>query len=151
MNFYKGDIEPEPGTIFVFGSNPEGRHGAGAARVACEKFGAIYGQGEGLQGNSYAIPTKDLRIPGTRSIPPAVIVENIKRFYEVARSRPDLTFKVAYRNTTKPSLNGYTGIEMLGMFLYAGEPQTSNLESLIPDNVLFSEEWENVLKEFNLI
>lgn len=150
MKFYKGDIEPSENTIFVFGSNPEGRHGAGAAKVACEKFGAIYGQGEGLQGNSYAIPTKDLRIPGTRSIPPAVIVENIKRFYEVARSRPELIFKIAYRNTYQPSLNGYTGVEMLAMFLYAGSTPT-HLGILIPENVLFSEEWENLIKELELI
>lgn len=58
---YEGLITPDANTIFVFGSNPEGRHGAGAAKTAREKFGAQYGQGEGLQGNSYAIPTKDLR------------------------------------------------------------------------------------------
>lgn len=44
--------------IFVFGSNLAGRHGKGAAREALVRFGAIYGQGEGLQGMSYAIPTK---------------------------------------------------------------------------------------------
>ena len=71
INFYTGNIEPEENTIFVFGSNPEGKHGAGAARVALLKFGAKYGIGEGLVGNSYAIPTKDLRVlenNGLRSI-----------------------------------------------------------------------------------
>lgn len=43
--------------IFVFGSNLEGHHDGGAARVALERFGAIYGQGVGIQGHSYAIPT----------------------------------------------------------------------------------------------
>ncbi len=43
--------------IFVFGSNPEGRHITGAAKVAKEKFGAVMGQSVGLQGQSYAIPT----------------------------------------------------------------------------------------------
>ncbi len=43
--------------IFVFGSNLEGAHLGGAARVARQKFGAIMGQGVGLQGQSYAIPT----------------------------------------------------------------------------------------------
>lgn len=43
--------------IFVFGSNLEGHHDGGAARVALERFGAIYGQGVGIQGQSYAIPT----------------------------------------------------------------------------------------------
>ena len=44
--------------VFVFGSNLAGRHGRGAARAAVREHGAIYGQGEGLQGNSYAIPTR---------------------------------------------------------------------------------------------
>lgn len=43
--------------IFVFGSNLAGMHGGGAARVAYNKFGAIWGQGVGLQGQSYGIPT----------------------------------------------------------------------------------------------
>lgn len=50
MNYYLGNILPEKDVIFVFGSNPEGRHGAGSARVAVKHFGAIYCQGEGLQG-----------------------------------------------------------------------------------------------------
>ena len=45
------------GEIFVFGSNLAGRHGGGAAYLAMQKFGAKYGQGVGLQGQSYAIPT----------------------------------------------------------------------------------------------
>ena len=45
--------------VFVFGSNKAGNHVGGAARVAVEKFGAIMGHGEGLQGQSYAIPTLD--------------------------------------------------------------------------------------------
>lgn len=60
-NVYTGNVRPDADTIFVFGSNPEGRHGAGAAKVAVKMFGAKYGQGEGLQGNSYALPTKELR------------------------------------------------------------------------------------------
>lgn len=47
----------EPDDIFVFGSNLQGMHGGGAARVAYNKFGAIWGQGVGIQGQSYAIPT----------------------------------------------------------------------------------------------
>lgn len=47
------------GEIFVFGSNMHGAHMGGAARVALEKFGAIWGVGEGLQGRSYAIPTME--------------------------------------------------------------------------------------------
>lgn len=132
MKFYKGNIEPSDNTIFVFGSNPEGRHGLGAAKVAREKFGAIYGQGEGLQGNSYALPTKDLRLSGNQSLQPSQIVENIKRLYECARENPDKDFKIAYRNTESKSLNGYTGIEMIAMFIYSGP---------IPSNIWVSEEW----------
>ena len=47
----------EENEIFVFGSNAGGFHGGGAAAHAMRRFGAIWGQGEGLQGQSYAIPT----------------------------------------------------------------------------------------------
>lgn len=47
----------EPHQVFVFGSNAQGSHGAGAARFAYERFGAEWGQGSGLQGQSYAIDT----------------------------------------------------------------------------------------------
>ena len=43
--------------VFVFGSNLRGAHGGGAARVAVECFGAVWGQGVGMQGQCYAIPT----------------------------------------------------------------------------------------------
>lgn len=137
MKYYIGDIVPEENTIFVFGSNPEGRHGAGSAKVAVEKFGAIYGQGEGLQGNAYALPTKDLRVKenyGYRSISPEQIIENIKKLYNCAKANPYLNFKVAYRNIQQKSLNGYTGLEMIEMFKAAGP---------IPENIWFSEEWIN--------
>lgn len=138
VNSYSGYIEPEENTIFVFGSNPEGRHGAGAAKVAREKFGAVYGQGEGLQGNAYALPTKDLRVKennGLRSISTEQIVENIRKMYQVARENPDKQFKVAYTHgLNEKSLNGYTGEEMINMFLEAGD---------IPANVYFSDKWVN--------
>jgi hypothetical protein len=60
---YRPPFTPEhiatllPEEVFVFGSNLGGYHGGGAARVALDKFGAIWGQGVGLQGQSYAIPT----------------------------------------------------------------------------------------------
>ena len=133
---YEGKITPDANTIFVFGSNPEGRHGAGAAKVAREQFGAVYGQGEGLQGNAYALPTKDLRVKennGLRSISPEQITESIKRMYDVARQNPNKQFKVAYTNgLNETTLNGYTGREMIQMFKDAGP---------IPSNVVFSKNW----------
>lgn len=72
--------------IFVFGSNLQGMHGGGAARLAHEKFGAIWGQGVGLQGQSYGIPTMH---GGVDAIKPYVDV-----FIEFAKSHPELTFLV---------------------------------------------------------
>lgn len=133
MKYYKGDIIPEENTIFVFGSNPEGRHGAGSAKVASLLFGAVYGIGEGLQGHSYALPTKDLR--SRNRMPINQIVENIKKLYICARKFPNLSFKVAYRNQpNERTLCGYTGTELQSAFKAAGP---------IPDNIWFSEEWYN--------
>lgn len=140
MKHYTGNITPEPGTIFVFGSNPEGIHGAGAALVALRQFGAIYGVGQGLQGNAYALPTKDLRVRengGLRSIPPEQITESIRVLYDYARRHPELNFKIAFRNTDEVTLNGYSGWEMIDMFLAAGPA---------PENIWISEEWYNTGK-----
>lgn len=60
VNFYEGLIVPDGNTVFVFGSNPGGVHGAGAAKTARDMFGAQAGVGEGMTGNAYALPTKDL-------------------------------------------------------------------------------------------
>ena len=49
--------ELKPNEIFVFGSNLQGYHGGGAARLAMNQWGAVWGQGTGLQGQTYAIPT----------------------------------------------------------------------------------------------
>lgn len=72
--------------IFVFGSNLQGMHGGGAARLAYEKFGAIWGQGVGLQGQCYGIPTMH---GGVDAIKPYV-----DEFIEFAKSHPELTFLV---------------------------------------------------------
>jgi len=75
--------------IFVFGSNIAGRHGKGAALYARQHYGAVYGQGEGLQGKSYAIPTKNAGLI-TRSL--YAIQQSVGDFLTFARGRPDLTF-----------------------------------------------------------
>ena len=72
--------------IFVFGSNLQGMHGGGAARIAVERFGAIMGQGIGLQGQSYAIPTMQ---GGPNTIRPYV-----DEFIKFAQQHPELTFLV---------------------------------------------------------
>jgi len=99
MKFFEEDEEPEtervapsqindlaPNEIFVFGSNLHGLHGGGAARVARKKFGAIMGQGVGLQGRSYAIPTMQ---GGVETIKPYV-----DEFIEFAKNHPEYKFLV---------------------------------------------------------
>lgn len=79
--------------IFVFGSNTEGRHGKGAAKTALQRHGAIYGQAEGLQGNSYAIITKELR-PGKNKVSIDTINLQVKIFIMFALDHPELEFEV---------------------------------------------------------
>jgi len=82
----EGITHLEKNEIFVFGSNLEGAHGGGAALMAYRKFGAVWGQGVGLQGQSYGIPTMQ---GGVETIRPYV-----DEFIDFARQHPELTFLV---------------------------------------------------------
>lgn len=75
----------EENEIFVFGSNANGYHGGGAAAVAMHSFGAVWGQGEGLQGKSYAIPTME----GLEKLKEAV-----DRFTDFADQHQEMRFLV---------------------------------------------------------
>ena len=75
-----------PDEVFVFGSNLQGHHGGGAARAAHMRFGAIWGQGVGLQGQSYAIPTMQ---GGVKTIKPYV-----DHFITFAKEHTELFFYV---------------------------------------------------------
>lgn len=132
---YKGLITHlKPNEIFVFGSNTQGRHGKGAALTALQKFGAIYGQAKGLQGQSYAIVTKDL----TKSVHPSVskdyIVNQIAELIRYAHEHRDLTFYIAYSGTGV-NLNGYSNSDMASMFKLFE----------IPSNVIFEEEFNKLI------
>ncbi|MBO4612787.1 MAG: hypothetical protein J5671_06415 [Bacteroidaceae bacterium] len=72
--------------IFVFGSNLSGSHGGGAAWLAYKRFGAIWGQGVGLQGQSYGIPTMHGGVD--------VIRPYVDEFIAFAKQHPELTFLV---------------------------------------------------------
>jgi len=100
-------------TIFVFGSNRAGRHGKGAALEAVLRHGAIYWQGEGRQGDSYAIPTKsgDLK---TLSLP--VIKSFVDVFLDYARAHTELTFIVTRIGC---GLAGYQDSNIAPMFKHA--------------------------------
>lgn len=95
------------GEIFVFGSNFQGRHMGGAARVAQEKYGAVWGIGEGLQGQSYAIPTME----GLENLAPAV-----QRFTSFAKQHQELKFFVTAIGC---GIAGYQAEEIAPMFLDA--------------------------------
>ena len=134
MKTYKGVIyKLKDNQIFVFGSNTQGRHGAGAARAATY-FGAKYGQAEGLQGQSYAIITKDLTKPIHPSRTPEQIEEQIKKLYQFATNNLDKEFLIAY-SSTGPLLNAYSPQDMANMF--------STFP--IPENIIFEEGFNKLI------
>lgn len=78
--------------ILVFGSNLRGYHGAGSAEAALAQHGAVMGQARGLQGNSYAIPTKEANIWQSR--PLGDICKDVREFLAFARKHESWTFNV---------------------------------------------------------
>ena len=102
--------ELKPNEIFVFGSNLAGAHGGGAARLAYERFGAIWSQGVGLQGQSYAIPTMQ---GGVETIKPYV-----DEFICFAKTRSDLKFYVTQIGC---GIAGFKVEEIVPLFLTAIE------------------------------
>ncbi len=100
----------EEDDIFVFGSNLAGMHAGGAARVAYERFGAIWGQGVGIQGQSYAIPTMQ---GGVDTIKPYV-----DDFIKLAREWDQNTF---YVTRIGCGIAGFTDEEIAPLFADALE------------------------------
>ena len=138
MKTYKGLIEKlDKNQVFVFGSNTEGRHGAGAAAVAAKLFGAKYGQSMGPQGRSYGICTKDLNAEKHPSVSKTEIIRQIKDLYFYAEQHKDKEFLVAYSGTGK-NLNYYTNQEMAEMFAC----------TRVPGNIVFEESFSVLVKEF---
>ena|SRR5208337_5019742 len=82
---------PDQPFVWVFGSNLAGFHGGGAARVACERFGAQRGVGIGRTGNAYALPTID-RYGNRLSV--AQIAEHVAAFLDYAREHTNEQFWV---------------------------------------------------------
>lgn len=112
--------ELQPNEIFVFGSNLKGMHGGGAAYVAYRKFGAVLGQGVGLQGQSYAIPTMQ---GGVETIRPYV-----DEFIEFAKQHPELTFLVTRIGC---GIAGFSDHDISPLFAQAHEV----------DNIVLPEGW----------
>lgn len=100
----------EPNEVFVFGSNESGIHGAGAAKLARDKFGAQMGVGFGMQGHSFAIPTKDWEI---KTLPLEVIRFYVNRFIAYAKGEPYRKFLVTKIGC---GLAGYSAAEIKPLF-----------------------------------
>lgn len=113
------------GEVFVFGSNYAGRHGKGAAKQAL-KFGAVYGQGTGLMGQTYGIATKDKNLKVVRL---HVIRYQIYKFLRFAQMHPELKFLVTQIGC---GLAGYRPKDIAPLF-YSHK---------IPDNVVLPEVFE---------
>ena len=115
--------------IFVFGSNLAGMHGGGAARLAYERFGAVWGQGTGLQGRSYAIPTMQ---GGVETIRPYV-----EEFREFALQHPELKFLVTRIGC---GIAGFSPAEIAPLFATAADL----------DNVVLPKDFVDIIREKNI-
>lgn len=115
--------------VFVFGSNEAGIHGAGAAKLAEEKFGAIRGMGYGLQGKSFGIPTKDTFI---RTLPLDKIEFYIYSFLTEVMEYPDTEFLVTKIGC---GLAGYSDDQIANLFK----------GKFIPENVTLPESFFNII------
>ncbi len=116
--------------IFVFGSNLAGRHGKGAALEAKQKWGAIYGQGIGLQGQSYGIPTKGKQL---QVLSLTEIEGYIKDFLNFVEGNPQLTF---YLTPIGTGLAGYTKEEIRNILKKYPKPK----------NIVMSDSWKEKSK-----
>ena len=110
--------------VFVFGSNLAGYHGGGAARVALESFGAVWGQGVGLQGQSYAIPTMHGGVD--------VIKPYVDEFIAFAREHRELKFLVTPIGC---GIAGFTVSQMAPLFA----------DAINDENIILPEDFVKVI------
>lgn len=149
-----------PHQIAVFGSNTQGRHGKGAALWCKQHAGAVYGQAKGLQGQSYAIITKDLTKSVHPSISPIIIVQQIVELYCYAFVNSNKEILIMYRgwpdtlstNKTKEVyLNGYKPQDMAHMFISAAYHFDAGDTKILP-NIIFEQTFaERFLNPLNTL
>ena len=132
VKFHEDGSLPLSGETFVFGSNLAGRHGAGAAKIAREKFGAKYGLASGLGGRSYAIPTKDHHL---QSLSLDEIASHIRKFVTYTNN-PSVIALIGDFFVTRVGcgLAGYKDHQIAPMFKGAS-------------NCSFAEQWRPYLEE----
>lgn len=100
-------------TVFVFGSNKLGIHGAGAAKYAKDNYQATQGVGVGRTGNAYAIPTKNKPTSERRQLALVEIAGYVSDFKRYATMHPEDVFEVTPIGC---GLAGYQASEIGPMF-----------------------------------
>lgn len=113
--------------IFVFGSNRAGIHGAGAAKYAFKFLDAVWGMGEGLTQQTYALPTKGYKI---ECITLAEVKRAVDTFISIAKAHPDKDFRVTRVGC---GLGGHNDQDVAPLFKDA------------PTNCKFDSVWEEFL------
>lgn len=133
MEYLSGMItELRDNEVFVFGSNEAGRHGRGAARQAMS-WGAVYGVGEGLQGQTYGIPTKDYNI---NTLLPIYIDNYVQRFIKFTWTHPSTRFLVTE-----------IGCGLAGHKVETIAPMFTAVVEMNLDNVILPERFYNFILE----
>jgi hypothetical protein len=125
--------------IFCFGSNTDGRHSLGAAKLAFEKFGAVFGKGKGMVGQSYAIPTREFfnnenKQWELRTLTLEKIQLHVLDFIHLASVHKELNFLVTLIGTGN---TGYLVSDMAPLF-----KQAKNC-----DNIFLPQEFIDIIKE----
>jgi hypothetical protein len=129
FHYHPDGMLPHGGEVFVFGSNQQGIHGAGAALAAARDYGAVWGRGIGRMGHSFAIPTK---ATPWNSLTLEEIRPGVDRFIRHARNHPDEQFFVTR-----------VGCGLAGF----SDQAMANLFALAPTNCSFAEQWKSTLED----
>jgi hypothetical protein len=142
MKFHRDGTLPTKGEIFVFGSNLGGVHGAGAALVARQQFGAKPRVGVGPTGRAYAIPTKNETI--TEPLPLPVINAYVDQFLDYAQMHYDYDSAMKKHDARHEPLLFFVAAIGCGLAGYA-HAQIAPMFKGAPDNVSFPDVWRTYL------
>jgi hypothetical protein len=129
--------------FFIFGSNDKGNHGAGAAKLAKDKFGAKQNQSEGLQGQTFGIITKlyqDGKLTKYNELTPEnkiklknLIKKGIKDLNLLAEQNPNNEYLVTKIGS---NLAGFTENQMRQFF------EIINKETPLKNNIILPKSYE---------
>ena len=133
--------ELKPDEIFVFGSNMNGAHMGGAARIAYENFEATWGESEGLTGRSYAIPTLDENM---EKVSESALEASIDKFIDFVLNNQQLTF---YLTKIGCGIAGWSVDEVAKTFATA----LASFLVPLPDNIVWPREFYEILQSHGLV